>query len=55
MTTTGNRFLIVVLFAAYVAAADDAEFAFNPLSDIAPILALFGDQFAKQFTSESHT
>ncbi|KAM0471352.1 hypothetical protein ACHAP7_009126 [Fusarium lateritium] len=55
MTTKGNRLLFIVFFATCVAAADDAEFAFNLLSDIAPILALFGDQFAKQFTSESHT
>ncbi|KAM0319946.1 hypothetical protein ACHAPQ_010131 [Fusarium lateritium] len=55
MTTKGYRLLFVVFFATCVAAADDAEFAFNLLSDIAPILALFGDQFAKQFTSESHT
>ncbi|KAH4155455.1 hypothetical protein HBI56_206550 [Parastagonospora nodorum] len=33
----------------------DAEFAFNLFTDIAPLLALFGDQFAKQFTSESLT
>ncbi|KAH7179045.1 uncharacterized protein B0J16DRAFT_402399 [Fusarium flagelliforme] len=47
--------LILAFMAMPVAAADDAEFAFNLLSDIAPILALFGDQFAKQFTSESLT
>ncbi|XPS75928.1 hypothetical protein M3J09_007992 [Ascochyta lentis] len=33
----------------------EAEFAFNLFSDIAPLLALFGDQFARQFTSESLT
>ncbi|KAH4204597.1 hypothetical protein HBI25_219440 [Parastagonospora nodorum] len=33
----------------------DAEFAFNLFSDIAPLLALFGDQFARQFASESLT
>ncbi|KAJ4401067.1 hypothetical protein N0V91_008208 [Didymella pomorum] len=33
----------------------DAEFAFDLFSDIAPLLALFGDQFARQFTSESLT
>ncbi|KAF5689053.1 hypothetical protein FDENT_4555 [Fusarium denticulatum] len=44
-----------LLSAQAVAAADDAEFAFNLFSDIAPILALFGDQFAKQFMSESLT
>ncbi|CAJ0555364.1 Ff.00g054290.m01.CDS01 [Fusarium sp. VM40] len=51
----GFRLFLLILFATYVAAADDAEFAFNLLSDIAPILALFGDQFARQFTSESLT
>ncbi|SPJ88726.1 uncharacterized protein FTOL_12620 [Fusarium torulosum] len=39
--------------ATAVSAADDAEFAFNLLSDIAPVLALFGEQFARQFMSES--
>ncbi|KAF4946652.1 hypothetical protein FGADI_11041 [Fusarium gaditjirri] len=41
--------------ATAVSAADDAEFAFNLLSDIAPVLALFGEQFARQFMSESLT
>ncbi|KIL90085.1 hypothetical protein FAVG1_06823 [Fusarium avenaceum] len=53
--TLGNRLFLLILFATFVVAADDAEFAFNLLSDIAPILALFGDQFARQFTSESLT
>ncbi|KAG5754659.1 hypothetical protein H9Q70_002679 [Fusarium xylarioides] len=51
----GFHILWVALLVSPVTAADDAEFAFNLLSDIAPILALFGDQFAKQFTSESLT
>ncbi|KAH8770735.1 hypothetical protein F5883DRAFT_666080 [Diaporthe sp. PMI_573] len=55
MATAGVRLLSVIFLANSVAAADDAEFAFNLLSDVAPILALFGDQFAKQFTSESLT
>ncbi|KAF7540966.1 hypothetical protein G7054_g967 [Neopestalotiopsis clavispora] len=55
MTPLGARIFLVILLATCVAAADDAEFAFNLLSDIAPILALFGDQFARQFTSESLT
>ncbi|KAJ8108493.1 hypothetical protein OPT61_g8136 [Boeremia exigua] len=33
----------------------EAEFAFDLFSDIAPLLALFGDQFARQFASESFT
>ncbi|KAF1350491.1 hypothetical protein EJ07DRAFT_169205 [Lizonia empirigonia] len=33
----------------------EAEFAFDLFSDIAPLLALFGDQFARQFASESLT
>ncbi|EXF73778.1 hypothetical protein CFIO01_07406 [Colletotrichum fioriniae PJ7] len=50
---TGGCLFVLAALSSPVAAADDAEFAFNLLSDIAPILALFGDQFAKQFTSES--
>ncbi|UPL02498.1 hypothetical protein LCI18_013432 [Fusarium solani-melongenae] len=55
MTTTGVRLLLLAVLATAVAAADDAEFAFNLLTDVAPILALFGDAFAKQFMSESLT
>ncbi|KAM0435852.1 hypothetical protein ACHAPT_002743 [Fusarium lateritium] len=47
--------LVLLLLLPTAAAADDAEFAFNLFSDIAPILALFGDQFARQFMSESLT
>ncbi|KAJ4265329.1 hypothetical protein NW762_004614 [Fusarium torreyae] len=47
------KLLFLMLLARKVAAADDAEFAFNLFSDIAPILALFGDRFARQFMSES--
>ncbi|RSL49481.1 hypothetical protein CEP54_012405 [Fusarium duplospermum] len=54
-TTTGVRLLVLAVLVAPVAAADDAEFAFNLLTDVAPILALFGDAFAKQFMSESLT
>ncbi|KAF3054087.1 hypothetical protein E8E11_011412 [Didymella keratinophila] len=32
-----------------------AEFAFDLFSDIAPLLSLFGDQFVRQFASESLT
>ncbi|KAF5571075.1 serine threonine phosphatase 6 regulatory ankyrin repeat subunit a [Fusarium phyllophilum] len=45
----------MTLLAGTAAAADDAEFAFNLFSDIAPVIALFGDQFARQFMSESLT
>ncbi|KAM6516372.1 hypothetical protein FALCPG4_014556 [Fusarium falciforme] len=51
--TMGVRLLLLAVLATTVAAADDAEFAFNLLTDVAPILALFGDAFAKQFMSES--
>ncbi|KAI9900932.1 hypothetical protein N3K66_005194 [Trichothecium roseum] len=34
---------------------DDTEFILNIFSDFGPILALFGDQFARQFASESLT
>ncbi|RSL78383.1 hypothetical protein CEP51_008242 [Fusarium floridanum] len=54
-TITGVRLLVLAVLATPVAAADDAEFAFNLLADVAPILALFGDAFAKQFMSESLT
>ncbi|RTE82800.1 hypothetical protein BHE90_002705 [Fusarium euwallaceae] len=54
-TITGLRLLVLAVLATPVAAADDAEFAFNLLTDVAPILALFGDAFAKQFMSESLT
>ncbi|KAF4884743.1 Ankyrin-3 [Colletotrichum fructicola] len=55
ITITGGRLLLLAILPTAVAAADDAEFAFNLLSDFAPVLALFGDEFAKQFTSESLT
>lgn len=49
--------LLVLSLATAVAAKedDDNEFAFNLFSDVAPILALFGEQFARQFMSESLT
>ncbi|KAF5012140.1 hypothetical protein FDECE_1789 [Fusarium decemcellulare] len=54
--SAGVRILpVVAVLATTVAAADDAEFAFNLFSDVAPVLALFGEQFAKQFMSESLT
>jgi hypothetical protein len=36
MATAGVRLLSVIFLANSVAAADDAEFAFNLLSDVAP-------------------
>ncbi|WXC67156.1 hypothetical protein SNK03_012925 [Fusarium graminearum] len=51
----GVRLLLLATLATAATAADDAEFAFNLLSDIAPVLALFGEQFARQFMSESLT
>ncbi|KAG5751047.1 hypothetical protein H9Q70_006325 [Fusarium xylarioides] len=54
-STMTFRLLIMTLLAGTAAAADDAEFAFNLFSDIAPVIALFGDQFARQFMSESLT
>ncbi|EWZ84241.1 hypothetical protein FOWG_12054 [Fusarium oxysporum f. sp. lycopersici MN25] len=53
--TMSLRLLLLAVMATAVSAADDAEFAFNLLSDIAPVLALFGEQFARQFMSESLT
>ncbi|KAJ3540951.1 hypothetical protein NM208_g4824 [Fusarium decemcellulare] len=55
LKSQGVRLLSVVALATTVTAADDAEFAFNLFSDVAPVLALFGEQFAKQFMSESLT
>ncbi|KAK3361738.1 hypothetical protein B0T24DRAFT_671375 [Lasiosphaeria ovina] len=43
-----------LMMAPCVAAAEgDSEFAFNLFSDLAPVLALFGEKFATQFASES--
>ncbi|KAK0711992.1 hypothetical protein B0H67DRAFT_647319 [Lasiosphaeris hirsuta] len=50
--------ILLVTAAAGVAANEDdgdAEFAFDLFSDIAPTLALFGEQFARQIVSESLT
>ncbi|KAF8244011.1 hypothetical protein K440DRAFT_526639, partial [Wilcoxina mikolae CBS 423.85] len=37
----------------FVSAGSGEDFSNNLLSDLAPLLALFGDQFAKQFMSQS--
>ncbi|KAJ4303131.1 hypothetical protein N0V90_002023 [Kalmusia sp. IMI 367209] len=47
--------LLLLLTKGAAATDDNTEFAFNLFSDIAPILALFGEQFARQFISESFT
>ncbi|KAK3343525.1 hypothetical protein B0T25DRAFT_554551 [Lasiosphaeria hispida] len=45
--------VILMIAPCVVADEGDAEFAFNLFSDLAPILALFGEKFATQFASES--
>ncbi|KAL8365070.1 hypothetical protein RB595_004064 [Gaeumannomyces hyphopodioides] len=48
------KFLLVLLFAGYVAAADAGDdFANNLFSDLAPLLALFGERVTMQFMSQS--
>lgn len=50
------RFMSVLLattFVRHAAAATGEDFSNNLLSDLAPILALFGEQVAKQFMSQS--
>ncbi|KAK5659028.1 hypothetical protein OQA88_1115 [Cercophora sp. LCS_1] len=51
----GTWMLAMLLFSGQVRAEDDIQFGFDLFSDIAPILALFGEQFARQFMSESMT
>ncbi|KAK6723249.1 hypothetical protein SNK04_002100 [Fusarium graminearum] len=50
---------LLLLSATTVLAADDekdnTDFLLNVFSDIGPILALFGEQFARQFLSETFT
>ncbi|OBS27877.1 hypothetical protein FPOA_01819 [Fusarium poae] len=50
---------LLLLLATTVFAADDekdnTDFLLNVFSDIGPILALFGEQFARQFLSETFT
>ncbi|RGP72455.1 serine threonine phosphatase [Fusarium sporotrichioides] len=50
---------LLILSATDVLAADDekdnTDFLLNVFSDIGPILALFGEQFARQFLSETFT
>ncbi|KXX81406.1 Ankyrin-1 [Madurella mycetomatis] len=55
-TNVCAKALIFLFLVNVVLAADgDTEFAFNLFTDIAPILALFGEQFTRQFLSESFT
>ncbi|RSL42855.1 hypothetical protein CEP54_015327 [Fusarium duplospermum] len=50
------HFAALLLFAHGVAAAEGStEFTLNLFTDIAPILALFGEQFAQQYLSQSFT
>ncbi|KAF1829329.1 hypothetical protein BDW02DRAFT_510211 [Decorospora gaudefroyi] len=50
-------FLLLIFLPHTVAADGDSptEFAFTVFTDLAPLLALFGEQFARQFMSESLT
>jgi len=55
-TLIPSRFFRASVFAAhipFVSAGSGEDFSNNLLSDLAPLLALFGDQFAKQFMSQS--
>ncbi|KAJ4328984.1 hypothetical protein N0V84_000555 [Fusarium piperis] len=47
--------LLLLLSRGAAAAEDRAEFTVNLFTDIAPILALFGEQFAQQYLSQSFT
>ncbi|KAF2995700.1 hypothetical protein E8E13_003650 [Curvularia kusanoi] len=51
-----NSSAVLMTLSSSVADSEkQAEFALDLFSDIAPLLALFGDEFAKQFASESLT
>ncbi|CVL09843.1 uncharacterized protein FPRN_13401 [Fusarium proliferatum] len=47
--------LLLLLAVETVADADDTDFLMNVFSDLGPVLALFGEQFAQQFLSETFT
>ncbi|KAI8712283.1 B30.2/SPRY domain-containing protein [Fusarium sp. LHS14.1] len=47
--------VVLLLVQGVVAAEGSAEFTLNVFTDIAPILALFGEQFAQQYLSQSFT
>ncbi|KAF4945391.1 hypothetical protein FGADI_11993 [Fusarium gaditjirri] len=61
MVAVDVAFVLLLLSAVGVRAAagddeeDNTDFLLNVFSDIGPILALFGEQFARQFLSESFT
>ncbi|RGP78251.1 serine threonine- phosphatase 6 regulatory ankyrin repeat subunit a [Fusarium longipes] len=47
---------LLLLFVAQTLAEDeDTDFLMNVFSDLGPVLALFGEQFARQFLSETFT
>ncbi|XEV01294.1 hypothetical protein FSHL1_006581 [Fusarium sambucinum] len=47
--------LILLLATEVLADDDDTDFLMNVFSDLGPVLALFGEQFARQFLSETFT
>ncbi|WAO95424.1 B30.2/SPRY domain-containing protein [Fusarium falciforme] len=47
--------VLLLLIRGVAAAEDSSEFTLNLFTDIAPILALFGEQFAQQYLSQSFT
>ncbi|KAH7154391.1 ankyrin repeat-containing domain protein [Fusarium sp. MPI-SDFR-AT-0072] len=47
--------LLLLLVVETLADDDDTDFLMNVFSDLGPVLALFGEQFARQFLSETFT
>ncbi|KAF5605623.1 serine threonine phosphatase 6 regulatory ankyrin repeat subunit A [Fusarium pseudocircinatum] len=47
--------LLLLLVVETLAEDDDTDFLMNVFSDLGPVLALFGEQFARQFLSETFT
>ncbi|PCD24237.1 hypothetical protein FGRA07_11216 [Fusarium graminearum] len=47
--------LLLLLVTEVLADDDDTDFLMNVFSDLGPVLALFGEQFARQFLSETFT
>ncbi|UPK95434.1 hypothetical protein LCI18_006369 [Fusarium solani-melongenae] len=47
--------VLLLIIRGVAAAEDSSEFTLNLFTDIAPILALFGEQFAQQYLSQSFT
>ncbi|GKU22009.1 unnamed protein product [Fusarium langsethiae] len=57
-TTTFSRpslAILLLLVTEVLADDDDTDFLMNVFSDLGPVLALFGEQFARQFLSETFT